>query len=180
MQEILKTYKPRKSIGGYFLGGLLVLIILSSIGLFLPFFADFSNQIGVFIIMAPTWVILIIVTTFFLIIYPTMKYELSDDELKLKCGPFKRKIPLSTIKNIYKKNLKPPISSTAWKMPGYGLFPIEYPDDKWITMYSRSIQKDILLIETSMKKYGITPADEDEFLEDLKERMDKISNGSQK
>ncbi|MEA2006156.1 MAG: PH domain-containing protein, partial [Acidobacteriota bacterium] len=121
----------------------------------------------------PIWVAFIIISFIFLLWYPTMRYEISEDKLVLRCGPLKSEILLTSIKEIRKKNLKYHPYSTGWKLPGYCLFKIKYTDEDWVRMYSRAMLKNIILIETDKEKFGITPANEEGFLKDIMEKMER-------
>lgn len=110
---------------------------------------------------------------FFLLIYPTMKYTLEKEGLKLTCGFLSSTIPYSDISTIIKTDLKYHPTSTGWELPGYALFKVYHADRGWVRMYSTAALKNILLIETKNETYGITPKDEEDFLRELKKRLPK-------
>lgn len=174
MEEKFKIYRPRSSMGGLFNGSILLILLLLTIVIFRPVISNSSEGTGIIILIltGPIWAAFIIISFIFLVWYPTMRYELSKEKLVLKCGPFKSEIPLSSIKEIRKRDLKYHPSSTGWKFPGYCLFKIKYADEDWVRMYSRAMLKDIILIETEKEKFGITPADEEGFLKDIMEKIE--------
>ncbi len=110
------------------------------------------------------------VALFFLIIYPTMRYEFRKESLWLRCGPFCWEIPYSEIKEIVKTDLQYHPTSTGWKLPGYTIGKVYYADRGNIRMCATSMCKNIILIKTNKSIYGITPKDEEKFIQVLKER----------
>ncbi|MEX0974872.1 MAG: PH domain-containing protein [Bacillota bacterium] len=59
---------------------------------------------------------------------------------------------------------------TAWsstRFPGFALGGIPYGGVGVVVMCSTRSLRGIILIETGKKKYGVTPADEAEFLSEL-------------
>lgn len=40
-------------------------------------------------------------------------------------------------------------------------------------MYSRAMLKNVIIIETDKEKYGITPANEESFLKDIMEKIER-------
>lgn len=107
---------------------------------------------------------------FELIIFPTMKYELKNDALYLRCGPFVSKILYSAIKNISKTNLQfHPIASCRW--PGFALGKCYYADRGIVQMYSTRMCNGIILIETTTQLFGISPQNEELFIKSLRARI---------
>jgi hypothetical protein len=102
--------------------------------------------------------------------YPSMRYEVKDEQLKLICGPLKSEIQLDTISRVENKDLAFDITSTGFKFPGYCLFNVKYADEGFVRMYARSTLKDIVLIEAGENKYGITPKDKTVFLQLLSKK----------
>jgi len=171
MKWKIKVYKPRASIG-WFSNGMGILIM----GLLLtytinPIIKEGAPPISIITLSFPIIILIAftIIASIFLSWYPTMRYELSEDKLILRCGPLKSEIPLTSIKEIRKKNLKYHPSSTGWKLPGYCIFRIKYADEDWVRMYSRAMLRNIIIIETDKEKYGITPREE-EFLAEISEK----------
>lgn len=100
-----------------------------------------------------------------------MRYELRDDGLYLICGPVHSKIDYKTIETIEKTDLPFDVTAST-RLPGYALFSVPYGYRGIIRMYSTAALKNILLIKTNDgKQYGITPKDEEQFLEELKLRI---------
>lgn len=106
---------------------------------------------------------LIIPATFFLCIYPTMKYSVGAGTVVLSCGPFKWRIPISNICSIKEDDLEYLPWSQGWKLPGYALFRIEYGRIGIVRMCATALTTRVLLISTGTEKWGITPADVDSF-----------------
>mgnify|MGYP003590176384 CR=1 FL=1 len=100
-----------------------------------------------------------------------MRYKLKDDGLYLICGPMHSKIDYNTIEKIEKTDLPFDVISSV-RIPGYALFNIPYSYRGKIRMYFTVALKNILLIKTNDgKQYGITPKDEEKFLEELNARI---------
>jgi hypothetical protein len=106
-----------------------------------------------------------------LLILPTIRYELKNDALYLKCGPFVSKISYSEIKRVTKTDLVfHPIASCRW--PGFALGDCYYADRGNVRMYSTRMCNGIILIETATRLYGISPQNEDLFITELKKRIE--------
>ncbi len=162
-------FKPKASISGWFFSLLLVLVMSGIILLLRPLAAQ--NMALLILSVLPT-VIFLFVFLYFLIIFPTMRYILSDQELILKCGPVRYVIPYKEIEEIEKTDLGYHPSSTGWKLPGYALFKIYYADRGHVRMCATRVLKGILLIKTVKGElYGITPRDEERFMEELRKKL---------
>lgn len=104
--------------------------------------------------------------------FPTMRYELDQDELTLQYGPvLKYKIPLHEIRTIRRRNLSLTIWSTV-RFPGIALFTVPYADVGNVKMCATAALNNILLIETEKEKFGLTPADEEAFVAALQAQME--------
>lgn len=103
--------------------------------------------------------------------FPAMRYELGSGELILRYGPvLTYRIPLSGIVRIRRRNLAISLWSSM-RLPGLALFKVPYSDVGTIRMCATSASRRILLIETDGAAYGLTPADEEGFVAELKSRM---------
>ena len=161
-----KIFKPRPSTGWIWVG-LLGLIPLA-IGIAVMVTQGLS---GPFLIMI---LITISIGTMFLLVaifFPTMRYELEGSRLTLRYGPVLRySIELRQIKSIRSRDLQiSPVSS--FRFPGLAIFTVLYPEVGLVKMCATAASHGILLIETSSAKYGVTPADEQGFVAELRERM---------
>jgi uncharacterized membrane protein YdbT with pleckstrin-like domain len=110
-------------------------------------------------ISPPAYIVLILLiliflfSIFFLLIYPTIRYEMKEDALYLKCGPFRYKILYSTISKIFSANLEMGFyHGFGWKLPGFALGPVYYIDRGTVNMCATRMTKDILLIQTKEGK----------------------------
>jgi hypothetical protein len=75
-------------------------------------------------------------------------YEISDDELKIRCGPFRQRIPLQEIKEIRKT--RSPLSAPACSL------------DRMEIRYGKS------------KRVMISPADKENFIKTIIEKSQNI------
>jgi hypothetical protein len=75
-------------------------------------------------------------------------YEISDDELKVRCGPFRQRIPLQEIKEI--KKTRSPLSAPACSL------------DRMEIIYAKS------------KRVMISPADKENFIKTIIKRAPQI------
>jgi hypothetical protein len=104
--------------------------------------------------------------------FPTMRYELRNAELILRCGPLLTyRIPLGEIRSIRRRTLGLTIWSCV-RFPGVALFTAPYADVGNVKMCATAALNDILLIETPKCKYGITPADEAGLVAALRLQME--------
>lgn len=161
-------FRPRFSIAGW----------ISSIGLIVFFllvaWISYVSEKSLYFLFVLAMILVfgfLVVALFFLAIYPTMRYEMRRDVLRLVCGPFKWDIPYSEIKEITKGNLKYHPSSTGWKLPGYTIGRVYYKNRGDVRMCATGMCKSITLIETYDTVYGVTPRDERKFVESLQDRM---------
>jgi hypothetical protein len=101
-----------------------------------------------------------------------MRYELGEDQLTLRYGPvLTYRIPLGKIRAIRRRNLSLTIWSTV-RFPGIALFKVPYADVGNVKMCATAALNNILLIETEKEKYGLTPADEDQFVSAMRAQME--------
>jgi hypothetical protein len=102
---------------------------------------------------------------------PHMRYELRDDALYLILGPWKSRIPYNSITDVVRKDLAFSVLS-SFRMPGIAVFDVAYSDEGSVRMYSTHALTDVTLIKTrDGKKYGISPADPNGFVQALKLEM---------
>ena len=104
-------------------------------------------------------------------LYPTMRHELDAEALTLRYGPILRyRIPLGTIQSVERWDLDPSARSSL-RVPGLALFQVAYVDAGIVRMCATRVGDRILLIKTASDQYGMTPADEDGFLSELRRRL---------
>jgi len=107
------------------------------------------------------------------VFFPTMRYEIEGTHLTLTYGPLLRYvIDLEQVKSIKRRDLGFVIVS-SFRFPGLALFSIPYPEVGSVKMCATAANSGILLIETESEKYGLTPADEKDFVAELQKRMGK-------
>lgn len=108
---------------------------------------------------------------FFIFIYSTMRYELEEKKLLLRCGPFISRVTYNEIIKVAKiKNLK---EAARWRTFGFSLPGYLLGRFQSVTMYATG-DKDIILIETSKRKYGLNPENEDKFIEELNKKLEAM------
>jgi hypothetical protein len=102
--------------------------------------------------------------------FPTMYYELTDEALRIHCGPLLNyAIPLGNILTVGRRDLKMSLWSSL-RLPGVALFNVSYRGLGQVRMCATAAARDILLIETARAKYGLTPADADLFIAEIEAR----------
>jgi hypothetical protein len=127
-----------------------------------------SNAVLTLIVCIPVAVAFLILAFWF----PTMRYELDQDQLILRYGPvITYRIPLSEIRRIRRRNLGLTIWSTI-RFPGIALFRVPYADVGNVKMCATAALNNILMIETEKEKYGLTPADEEAFVAAVRAKME--------
>lgn len=165
MQEV---FKPNFSTSTYCLSGGILMI------LFIPLFQELYHFSGgkSLIITGMVFIPLILLIGFYTGIYHTISYEVYEKELILKCGPFSSKIQYKKIKKITKIEELGFSPIGLYRSSKYLLGSSYFVKSGWIKMYATNC-KNVLLIETDTKRYGITPSNEEDFLRILNERLKK-------
>jgi len=163
MQEV---FKPNFSTSTYYLFGVILII------LFIPLFSELYHTSGgeSLIMTGIVFIPLILLIGLYIGIYHTISYKLQEKEFILKCGPFSSKIQYKKIKNITKIEELGFSPLGLCRCSTYLLGSNYFVNCGWITMYATNY-KNVLLIETDKKRYGITPSNEEGFLWILNERL---------
>ncbi len=163
----LKVYSARKSRGWLFLALLFFAFFLTG-----GFFVYLYLVTGRSTLLISAVASLGIAVSFLVILFslPSMRYELDSDNLVMRCGLLKYVVPLTSIKRITKRDLEISLWSSL-RLPGLALFTVPYADVGKVKMCATSASKDIILIETDRDMYGITPADEEEFIADFRSHI---------
>lgn len=163
-----KTFQPRPSYGWVWLLLMTLIIIVLAIIPVLAAGLSSSNAVLTLIICIPIAIVFLTLAVWF----PTMRYELDEDQLTLCYGPFLTyQIPLDEIRTIRRRNLGLTIWSTI-RFPGIALFKVPYADVGNVKMCATAALNNILLIETDNEKYGLTPADEEAFVAAVRNRLE--------
>lgn len=168
MMSSTKIFKPRPSTGWIWVGALAVVLLAS--GLYMLIAYGFSGPYMLTILLTiPLGLVFLLITVFF----PSMRYQLEGNQLILTYGPFLRyTIDIGQIKSIRRRDLRvSPLSS--FRFPGLAIFGVPYLDIGTVKMCATAAGTGILLIETDSTKYGLTPANEEEFVAELQTRMKK-------
>ncbi|HLO13873.1 MAG TPA: PH domain-containing protein [Anaerolineales bacterium] len=164
----IKTFQPRPSYGWAWLILMAVIIFALAIA---PALAMGLSSSGVIV----TVIICSLVAVAFLVLafwFPTMRYELGQDDLTLRYGAvLTYRIPLTEIRTIRRRNLSLTIWSTV-RFPGIALFKVPYADVGNVKMCATAALNNILLVETEKEKYGLTPADEEAFIAAVRTQME--------
>jgi hypothetical protein len=161
-----KIFKPRPSTGWIWVGLIGLLPLATGLGLMIT-----QGLSGPFLITILLTIPIGIGFLLLAIFFPTMRYEIEGSRLTLRYGPLLRyTIELGQIKSIRSRDLQiSPVSS--FRFPGLAIFAVPYPEIGTIKMCATAASHGILLIETTSAKYGLTPADEQGFVAELRERM---------
>lgn len=162
--HVRTRFKPRTSLAGIISNSVLLALLA-----WLTYLAWSPRNVTMFARL--TISLFALAALFFFIIYFTIGYELSERELRLRCGPFVWRIPYKTISEISRANLSYHPTSTGWKLPGFAIFKIYYADRGDVTMCATSVCRDITLVHTSNGVFGVTPREQERFVETLKERL---------
>lgn len=164
----IRIFRPRASYG--WLSLMLMGLVVAAFSI-MPALAASLNSAGSLLTLVVCTPIAI---TFFLLAlwFPTMRYELNNAELVLRYGPvITYRIPLARIQAIRRRCLGLTIWSCV-RFPGVALFTAPYADVGNVKMCATAAMNDVLLIETPAGKYGITPANEEELVTAIQERME--------
>ena len=164
-----KIFKPRPSTGWIWVG--VIALALLATGLSLLLRSGFSGPFMLTILLT------VIIGMGFLLIavlFPTMRYEIEGTRLKLIYGPLLHyHVDIKQIKSIRRRDLGFKLVS-SFRFPGLALFTVPYPEIGAVKMCATAASHDILLIETGSTKYGLTPADEEAFVAELKKEWDSL------
>lgn len=162
-----KIYKPRPSAGWVWVG-ILGLFLLGT-GLSLVILRQTDPFMITTLLTVPIGIAFLVIAGFF----PSMRYEIGDTRLILTYGPLLRYvIQLDQIRSIKRRDLGISLLSSL-RFPGLALFSVPYPEIGRVKMCATAASTGILLIETESGTYGITPADEQQFVDELRKRMRK-------
>jgi ABC-type transport system involved in multi-copper enzyme maturation permease subunit len=164
----IKFFRPRPSFGWLWLILMAVIIFAIAIAPALAMGLS-SGSVILTVIICSVVALAFLVLAFW---FPTMRYELGQDELTLRYGPALRyRIALSEIRTIRHRNLGLTIWSSI-RFPGIALFTVPYADVGNVRMCATAALNNILLIETEKEKYGLTPANEDQFVAALRAQIE--------
>lgn len=163
-----RIFKPRPSTGWIWVGAIGLVLLGTGLSLLLS-----SGLAGPFLVTilltVPIGIGFLVIAVFF----PAMRYEFDGTHLILTYGPLLRySIELEEIKSIRRRDMGIGLVS-SFRFPGLALFSVPYPEVGRVRMCATAASSGILLIETGSAKYGITPADEKDFVAELQERMKK-------
>jgi hypothetical protein len=165
---VKQVFKPRRSTGWVWVTVIGLVLLTIGLGLFFS-----TGTSGPFLI---TILLMSIIGLSFLaiaIVFPSMCYEIGETCLTLAYGPLLRySINFNEIKSIHRRDLGFGAVS-SFRFPGLALFKVPYPEVGTVNMCATASGDGILLIETSSTKYGITPADEEAFVTELRKHLTK-------
>ena len=161
-----RIFKPRPSTGWIWVG--VISIILLTAGLSMLVTSGFTGPFMITILLTiPLGLVFLLITVFF----PAMRYEIEGRRLILSYGPLLRyTIDIGQIKSIRRRDLGISLLS-SFRFPGLAIFGVPYREIGTVKMCATAAGTDILLIETESTKYGLTPANEEEFVKELRARM---------
>lgn len=163
---VLATFKPARSYGWVWLLAILLLVAASVLPVFLLGDIPPDERIAIWItiaIMVPLIAFLLVT----LASIPAMRYDLTNDELLLSCGPLYRyRVPYAEVIDVRRTTLTPTLWSSM-RMPGLALGGVMYADIGTVKMCATRMSRDILLVTAGKRRYGLTPADEAGFMATL-------------
>lgn len=171
----MRVFKPRRSTGWLWMVALSLFTLALGVVSALPLLtAPADDSLVVTLILVPTLLLMLAVGAAGLLFaawFPTMRYELDAHTLTLRYGPvLTYRIPLDEIQTIRKRDLSISLWSSM-RLPGLALFTVPYTDVGKVKMCATAAAIDILLIEMTTDKYGLTPADEKGLVAALHARM---------
>lgn len=163
-----KIFKPRPSTGWVWVT--IIGLILLGIGVNLIMRSGFSGPLlPTILITTPFGILFLLIAVFF----PTMRYEMDGSYLTMIYGPLLRyTIDIKQIKSVRRRDIGFSIVS-SFRFPGLALFSVPYPEIGQVKMCATAASNGILLLDTGATKYGLTPADEETFVAELKKRMEQ-------
>lgn len=150
----VKVYTPRKSHGWLFLA-LLILSFLFLGGFFVNICLDTGDV--VLLIPALPWLSIAHPLLIIVLSLPSMRYELNDEKLAMKCGFLKYAVPLTSIKRITKRDLEITLWS-SFRLPGLALFTVPYADVGKVKMCATSMSKGIFSLKLTVVDMALLPS----------------------
>ena len=114
----------------------------------------------------PLFVLFVAIAAFF----PSMRYEFGVEDIVLSYGPILRyRIPYAEVTGVRKEDLHVQLwSSMRW--PGLALYKVPYRGYGAVRMCSTAVNEGVVLIETPKGLYGVSPEEEDRFIDMLRTR----------
>ncbi len=168
LSKSVETFRPRPSVGRLSLVIMATVILALGAAPFLALGLTSGNAVLTLVIVVPVALAFLALAFWF----PAMRYELDRDQITLRYGPvLTYRIPLRQIRTIRRRNLSLTIWSTV-RFPGIALFQVPYGDVGNVKMCATAALNNILLIETDKEKYGLTPADENKFVDAVRTQME--------
>ncbi len=162
------VFKPRRSYGWVWL---LALALACLASLLVAFLSAAQTPLPLLLLTIGSTALVAVGGITLAVWFPTMRYALDDQALTLHYGPVLHyRVPLDRIKSIRRRDLGMTIWSSI-RLPGLALFTVPCAEVGNVKMCSTGAVKRILLIETDREKYGITPEDEQVFVDALRARV---------
>lgn len=161
-----ERYRPRPSYGWLSWLALAGVILLSSVPtLLLPA----PEPVPVWVDLTMWGIVgLGLYFVFIAALFPMMAYELTETELVASYGPLLTyRVPYGSITDIHTENLTWSLWSSM-RLPGLALFSVPYAGRGNIKMCSTRSAKGVLVIETTGGPFGISPAEEERFVAELR------------
>ncbi|MDY0340494.1 MAG: PH domain-containing protein [Coriobacteriia bacterium] len=163
---VLASFRPSPSAGWVWLLGLTAVIAASGVPLVLPGVVAAEERIVVWATLAII-VPLVGYLLLALVSLPTMRYDLTTDELVLSCGPLYRyRVPYAQITGVHRTTLTPTLWSST-RMPGLAIGGVPYAGVGIVKMCATRMSRDILVVAAGKRRYGLTPDDETGFMATL-------------
>ena len=165
----MEVFRPKRSLGWLWALGFAMVVAASlalvlALALFEP-----EEELPAFV-----WAIILVIDlpllVFFAAIaafFPAMRYEFDTAELVLSYGPILRyRVPYTDVRTVRREDLRVQLwSSMRW--PGLALYKIPYKGLGTVRMCSTRVNHGVVLIETRNGLYGVSPEEEERFVDTL-------------
>jgi hypothetical protein len=176
--EMEYSITPGKMVKGI---TIFIVILFSFLEVFIPFsIYYFENEVQAAILIFIFFTVLFISILGGTWVYSPQKYSLSNEEIKIVRPISTFSIPMDKIVKIEDRTYSP---LKLWKMGGNGgLFSLTgsfyTKEDGKFWMYAKN--DNYVMIYTIDTKYVLSPDEKDQFIIDVKNRMDKIKKIDEK
>jgi len=167
MEQVSTKYPAARSLGWLWLGLGAILMFVFAGAILVAVVASESGISAVAVIPAAILVILGVCAMLLAGWSSTVRYEISPEKLSMFCGPVKYNVAVPDIVSVRKTDLRMTLHSST-RFPGFALGKIPYAGTGDVIMCATRSLRGIILIETGTRKYGVTPADEEAFLAQLR------------
>ncbi len=174
----MKTFKPVQGRG--FIWGLFFLIFVGLIVTIPVTINLVSGKIipGFLVVMGTVSVLVTAMIGYFVWSAKSMEYVIDDKEITIKWAFNKKTIPLDIIQGVTKSIGTSSMKVMGASWPGFHMGSFTDPTGKGaVNLFATRLWGEMLLIRTKWEVVGVTPAESDQFLNELNRLIPDLNEG---